>query len=261
MKYPKILILVGIGCFVGFLFVFGVDLQWGNFSKKENTAVNVNASKAQTKQNIGKYQNFKPVTSSEETSGKAVDDSDYYQVIIDNSIFRPLGWKPPNKEPEYSLLGATVDPTGNRSEAFVVEKRSNQFFIVGVGENIGDAIVKEIEDKKVTLYKDGEIITLNSGGMGFLGSGERSSRENSSAQYERDNSKDGNDQRRTRSRSDRTVEDRKRMEKIIKEDEKKIKAVMKETEKAQKKMEQAKRKAVTIEKKKIMAIDMELKAK
>ena len=27
------------------------------------------------------------------------ENSSFYQVIIDNSLFRPLGWKPPNKEP------------------------------------------------------------------------------------------------------------------------------------------------------------------
>ena len=257
MKYSKILIFVGVGCFVGFLLVFGVDLQWGNLSKTENSDVNMNPSKAQVKPKVMEYQKFKQVPNRQQTD----DDSDYYQVIVDNNLFRPLGWKPPNKKPEYSLLGTTVDPTGNRSEAFVVEERTNQFFIVGVGEKIGDALVKEIEDKKVTLYKDGETITLNSGGMGFLGSGKSSSRERSSSRYETDNDKERSVQRRTRSKSTGTVEDRKRMEKIMKENEKKIKAVMKETEQAHKKMEQAKRKAVTYEKKKILAIDMELKRK
>lgn len=261
MKYSKILILVGVGCFVGFPFVFGVDLQLGNLSKTGKIDVNVNEAKPKMKQGIGEYKNLKQVSNKDSDSEKSYDNSDYYQVIVDNNLFRPLGWKPPNKEPEYSLVGTTVDPTGNRSQAFVVEERSNQFFMVGVGEKVGDALVKEIEDKTVTLYKDGEIITLKRGSMGFLGSGASSSREGSSSRYERGNDKERTVQRGTRSKSTGTAEDRKRMEKMIRENEKKMKAVMKETQQSQKKMEQAKRKAVTIEKKKIIAIDKELKGK
>lgn len=265
MKYSKILIFtVGIGCIVAFLFVFGVDLQWGKFSisnrDKENADVHVNASEAHKKQvsNWGRQSDtakfYEPV---------AHDPPDYYQIIVDNNIFRPLGWKPPNEEPEYTLIGTSYDPTEDSSEAFVLENRSNQFHIVRVGEKIGDAIVKEITEKKVSLYKDGELITLNNSRVGFLG-GKGEVQKRSSIQNEGNNQNVRNTGRSTRSKSaNMNNADRKKMERIIKENEKKFRAVVKEAANAQKKYEKEKLKmdkaTVEFEGKKILKVDLELK--
>lgn len=273
LKYSKILIFsVGIGCIVAFLFVFGVDLPWGKFSKMENAEVNINTSEEHKKQSKGEYQSVKQVSNwgskrLSETSRTyeplAHDPSDYFQIIVDNNIFRPLGWKPPNKEPEYTLLGTFFDPTGDRSEASVLEERSNQFHIVSVGDKIGDAIVKEIAKKTVSLYKDGEIITLNSR-VGFLGSVGKEQR-NSSNRNESNNQNIRNDDRTTRSKSANINAERKRVERIIKENQKKFNAVVKEAANAEKKLEQAKQKmgkaTVEFEGKKILAVDLELKMK
>lgn len=264
LKYPKILIFsVGIGCIVAFLFVFGVDLQWGKFSisnrDRENADVHVNASEAHKKQ-VSNWD--RQSDSSKSYEPLAHDPSDYYQIIVDNNIFRPLGWKPPNDEPEYTLIGTSFDPTGDSSEAFVLENRSNQFHIVSVGEKIGDAIVKEIADKKVSLYKDGELITLNNSRVGFLG-GKGEVQKRSSTRNEGNNQNVRNTSRSTRSKTaNMNNADRKRMEKIIKENEKKFKAVVKEASNAQKKYEKAERKAtVEFEGKKILKVDLELKMK
>lgn len=265
LKYSKILIIsVGLGCILACLFIFGVDLQWGKISKLENTDVNMNVSEAHKKQSKDVYQPGKQVSNQgserqSDTSG-SYDPSDYYQIIVDNNIFRPLGWKPPNKKPEYSLLGISFDPTNNRSEASVLEERSNQLHIVRVGDKIGDAIIKEIAKKTVSLYKDGEMITLKSR-VGFLGSVGREQR-NSSNRSESNDQNVRNNDRNTRSKSVNSNADRKRVERMIKENEKKLNAVVKEAAKAEKKLEQAKRKAtVNFEGKKILAVDLELKMK
>lgn len=268
MKYSKILIFsVGIGCIIALLFVFGVDLQWGKLSKMENTDVNMNVSEAHKKQSKDTYQPGKQVSNwgSMRQSGTArsYEPSDYYQIIVDNNIFRPLGWKPPNKEPEYTLLGTSFDPTSNRSEAFVLEERSNQFHIVSVGDKIGDAIIKEISKKNISLYKDGEMITLNSR-VGFLGSVGREQR-NSSNRSESNNQNVRNNDRSTRSKSANINAERKRVARIIKENQKKFNAVVKEAANAEKKLEQAKLKmgkeTVEFEGKKILKVDLELKMK
>ena len=265
LKYSKILITsVGIGCILACLFIFGVDLQWGKLSKMENADVNMNASEAHKKQSKDAYQPGKQVSKwgsmRQSETARSYDPSDYYQIIVDNNIFRPLGWKPPNKEPEYTLLGTSFDPTGNRSEAFVLEERSNQFHTVSVGDKIGDAIIKEIGKKTVSLYKDGEMITLNSR-VEFLGSVGREQR-NSSNRSESNNQNVRNKDRTTRSKSANINAERKRVARIIKENEKTFKAVVKEAANAEKKLEQAKRQAtVTFEGKKILAVDLELKMK
>ena len=265
LKYSKTLIFsVRIGCFFAFLFVFGVDLQWGKFSKMENADVSINASEAQMKQETGKYQHQKNVSNwvpmRQSDNVKPHDHTDYYQIIVDNNLFRSLGWKPPNEESEYTLIGISFDPIGDRSEAFVLEKRSNQFHIVSVGEKIGDVTIKDIAEKTVSLYKDGEVITLNSRSVGFLGSvGEE--QKNSPIRNEGNNQNVRNNDRRTHSKSVDINAERKRMERMIKENKRTFKAVTKESANAQKELEQAKRKAPVAIEKKIMTVDLELKMK
>ena len=257
MKYSKVLILLGIASIVGFLFVFGIDLQWGNLAKMETVEANMNASKAQLKQEVGEYQKHKQVSKSTSESSKSTDNSGFFQVIIDNNIFRPLGWKPPNKEPEYTLNGTVIDDLGTNSQAFVVERRSNQFYIVSVGDKIGDAVVKHIEEKKITLHKNGELITFNTGSMGFLKTGNSPSRSSSSSQYERNRDTERKNQR-SRSQSTDIAAEKKRLAKMTKENEKQIKSMMKNVAKVEKDMDKAEYKML-IEKKKAVAIDLKLK--
>ena len=254
MKYSKALILLGIGSIVGFLFVFGVGLQWGNLAKMETDDADVNASKAQLKQELVAYEKRKQ----ESHSAKSKDNSGFYQVIVENNIFRPLGWTPPKQEPEYKLLGTAIGTLGTNSEAFVLERRSNQFYVVSVGDEIGNALVKDIEDKKITLYKNGEMITFNTGSMGFLKTGNSPSRTGASSQYERNSDNERNNQRRSRSKSTNIEAEKKRLAKMMKENGKEIKNVMKEMSKVEKDMEKAEYKML-IEKKKAVAVDLKLK--
>ena len=94
--------------------------------------------------------------------------NEFYQLIIDNNIFRPLGWKPPQKTPQYTLIGTTIAADGSHAEAFILERRSNQFHTVKVGETFGNVSVKEILSKKVTLQEEGKEIVLQSGKLQFL---------------------------------------------------------------------------------------------
>ncbi len=174
MKYSKILALLGIGCVAGLLLVFGVKIQAQNANKKETIIAKANEMKTQAVPHIVKFPNRQQGANWGERGhlrSTESDNSDFYKVIIDNNIFRPLGWRPPNREPQYTLIGTAIDPNGSRVEAFISEERSNGFYIVGVGDKVGDAIVKEIQQKKVTLDKNGETITLRKGNMQFLKSG------------------------------------------------------------------------------------------
>lgn len=171
MKYSKILIFLGIGCIAGLLLVFGIHLQAQNAPKKEITEHKVNKVNVKPASQMTQYRNRRQGSRENAKETKSDDNADFYRTIVDNNIFRPLGWRPPNKEPEYSLIGTAIDPNGGRMEAFVVERRSNVFYVASVGDKVGDAIVKEIEPKKVTLDKNGDSITLRSGSLQFLKSG------------------------------------------------------------------------------------------
>lgn len=175
MKYSKILIFSGISCVVGLIFVFGFRLQAQNAAKKEIAIAKANQMKVPATLRIDQFKNHQQGLNwnvkGRSKSVKSGDNSDFYKVIVENNIFRPLGWRPPNREPQYTLIGTAIDQKGGRVEAFIIEERSSEFFIAGVGDKVGDAVVKEIQQKKVTLDKNGEMITLRRGNMQFLKSG------------------------------------------------------------------------------------------
>lgn len=106
-----------------------------------------------------------------QTRGGGVDFGEhtaFYETIIDNDLFRPLGWTPPNNEPSYSLVGTAVNPNGAISQATLLERRSNRYHFVTIGTKIGDMTVKDIQAKKVIFDKTGETVTLRTGGLQLL---------------------------------------------------------------------------------------------
>lgn len=82
--------------------------------------------------------------------------NEFYQLIVDNNIFRPLGWSPPQKTPQYTLIGTTIASDASNATAFILEHQSNQFHTVKVGKTFGNVSVKEILPKKVTLQEEGK---------------------------------------------------------------------------------------------------------
>ncbi len=91
----------------------------------------------------------------------------FYQTIIDNNIFRSLGWQPPRKQPDYTLIGTAVSQNVADSKAFILERRSNRLHTVKVGDTLDDARVKEIQSKRVTLHEAGKDIILHGGRLQF----------------------------------------------------------------------------------------------
>ncbi|MCG9128923.1 hypothetical protein JT359_15140 [Candidatus Poribacteria bacterium] len=180
MKYLKLISLSGIVCLIGFLFIFGVKLQAKNSINKGSNVENVSDIKSFIIPDIEQIEISKD--SSNWSHGlnyndrNTNDNSEFYQIIIDDSLFRSLGWEPPNNEPEYTLLGTTTHSLAEHSKALLSERRTDAFLIVGIGENVGDMVLKEIEDKKIVLDKDGESITLRTRDIEFLKTGGSSSR-------------------------------------------------------------------------------------
>ena len=93
----------------------------------------------------------------------------FYQVIIDNNLFRPLGWYPPVQTPQYALLGTAIaTDTTTHTKAFIVERRSGQLHIVRVDDQISDARVKGIKAKRVILQAGDKEIILESEQLQFF---------------------------------------------------------------------------------------------
>ena len=88
--------------------------------------------------------------------------SPFYRMIIDNNLFRPLGWTPPRSQDPYRLTG-TLIPTDSDTppKAFLLATATHTTHIVTIGDTIGkDTIVTKIEPKQVTLEISGQQRTL-----------------------------------------------------------------------------------------------------
>ena len=93
----------------------------------------------------------------------------------------------------------------------MLERRSNRFYTASVGDEVGDAIVKEIKEKEIILDKDGETITLKGGNLQFLSKGNTNrgnSRGNRDESAENNNN-EANEERNNRNR-DREASERER---------------------------------------------------
>ena len=87
----------------------------------------------------------------------------YYRTIIENNLFRPLGWMPPRPVEPYRLLG-TIDPTDVSSppRAILQTTAGKTAYIVSVGDRLDtETKVVSIEGKAVVLETAGEQRTLH----------------------------------------------------------------------------------------------------
>lgn len=99
---------------------------------------------------------------------------DFYRVIIENNLFRPLGWQRPNRDPEYALVATWIGTRGTVAKALVMERKSSQLYYVAQGEKVGDAIVENIAANQVSLKASDDIVTLKAEAMQFLSGSSRS---------------------------------------------------------------------------------------
>ena len=95
------------------------------------------------------------------------DDEAYYQAIQQFNLFRPLGWKPPDKGPKYELL-ATKIPESGLPKALIRESVSNRIYYVGLGDEITSSKVVKIESSQVSLNQAGKVIDLTGSSVQFL---------------------------------------------------------------------------------------------
>ena len=96
---------------------------------------------------------------------------EYYKVIVDNNLFRPLGWRPPNNKPRYTLIGTWISSNAVTAKALILEQRSNQTYYVSIGEKVGEATVEGIKSNQVSLDLSGDIKMIKSESMQFLSGG------------------------------------------------------------------------------------------
>ena len=89
-------------------------------------------------------------------------DSDFYRTIIDNNLFRPLGWRPPRPREPYRLIGTIIPTDGITDARAILETtRGNTIHTVTQGDTLdADTTVIDIQSKQITLEKAGQQRTL-----------------------------------------------------------------------------------------------------
>lgn len=85
------------------------------------------------------------------------DVETFKRTIIDNNIFRPLGWTPPRPVEPYRLIGTLLPRGANSLAQAVIESTSGKAIsIVSVGEPLDpETTVVSIESKSVVLESGG----------------------------------------------------------------------------------------------------------
>lgn len=93
----------------------------------------------------------------------AFDTASYYRTIIDNNLFRPLGWRPPRPIEPYRLIGTILPRDANTPPKTIIQSiAGNKTYIVTTGEQLdAETQVVDIQPKQVTLSADGEQRTLH----------------------------------------------------------------------------------------------------
>lgn len=148
-------LIIGI-CITGIIIIIGWNLyeenNQNNLPPVENSKVihpQQKAKPSQNKKRIGKTVNI-----------PGPPDT-FYQIIIDNNLFRPLGWQPETPQPKFMLIGTAIAKnTTQHTKAFIVERQSGQLHIVQVNDRMGEQLVKRIEAKQVILQGVDQEITL-----------------------------------------------------------------------------------------------------
>ncbi len=88
-------------------------------------------------------------------------ETEFYRTIIDNNLFRPLGWRPARPRDPYRLLGTLIPEDRDTPRKAILQATvGNTTHTVRIGERLGEYTLTDIQSKQVTLEKDGQAQTL-----------------------------------------------------------------------------------------------------
>ncbi len=106
-----------------------------------------------------------------ENSLKAFQASDFYKTIIDNNLFRPLGWTPTHQSFPYRLIGTLIPTDGNQTppKAFLQTTTGQNTRTLILGEKVdANTTLIDIQPKVVIIETDGQHRTVSLAPHTFL---------------------------------------------------------------------------------------------
>jgi len=101
---------------------------------------------------------------------QAFQESEFYRTIVDNNLFRPLGWTPTRPREPYRLIGTLLPTAADTPARAILETTSGETRqTVSVGDKLdADTTVTDIQPKQVTLEREGLSTTLRLAPQTFL---------------------------------------------------------------------------------------------
>ena len=108
------------------------------------------------------------------TSGLRVNlnpSPQFYKVIAENNLFRPLGYRKAKPGPPFELIATVVNHGPVGSKALIRSNANQQVYYVGVGEEFAGAKIETIEPLKVNLLHHGKSQEFRVSRGEFLGGG------------------------------------------------------------------------------------------
>ena len=83
----------------------------------------------------------------------------FYQTIIDNNIFRPIGWTKPVSRPQFKLIATITGIKNAPPNALILHK--NTLHTLTIGETLGkETTLTDVKPKHVTLLQNKQKTTL-----------------------------------------------------------------------------------------------------
>lgn len=98
-----------------------------------------------------------------QSSDLPASQSDFYRTIIDNNLFRPLGWTLPRPVEPYRLLGTILPRDGHTAPQAIIQVSTagDKTHIVSIGDTLDmNTKVVDIQPKQVVLDRVGQQTTL-----------------------------------------------------------------------------------------------------
>ncbi len=100
---------------------------------------------------------FRKSLSTPQDSLSDFQKTDFYRTIVDNNLFRPLGWRPPRPRESYRLIGTFIPRDGEiPSKAILQTIRTHRTHVLKIGDKLDvDTTVTDIQKKHVVLERNG----------------------------------------------------------------------------------------------------------
>ena len=147
---------IGTGLAAGF--VFAVLFSLYTATPPENTTITFKTQTHPTVNITSPRVRFESSTHPiEDAELKHFQNADFYRTIIDNNLFRPLGWKPPRPREPYRLIGTLIPTNANTPKQAILQRTpAGSTYTVTIGETLDkDTTVVDIASKQITLSTTG----------------------------------------------------------------------------------------------------------